>query len=156
MKVSRRIAPNRRPPFNARTTNNHTIASDCCLQQPRRDCGNHEAGQRVLGTPRVNFTLEAKMSTFDVAYFKRQGRTVVLVIVSPSFAAMPESEKEQACVALQTCASLAQLDGYVVPVWDDHSGRPQFWAPSEWHPFFESLIWQNVAENINGSLKCNW
>lgn len=96
------------------------------------------------------------MQTFDVAYFKRQGQTVVLVVVGASFTGMPESDKSRACIALQSCARSAGLDGTVVPVWDDQSGRPRFWAPPEWLPFFESLTWQNVADNINGSLRCDW
>ena len=96
------------------------------------------------------------MQTFDVAYFKRQDQAVILVVVGPSFTSMGEADKTRACAALQTCARSARLDGTVVPVWDDHSGWPRFWAPPEWHPFFESLTWQNVADNINGSLQCDW
>ncbi len=96
------------------------------------------------------------MQTFQVAYFKRQGQTVVLVVVTPSFAAMSDVDKNRACAALEVCAQSAGLDGHVVPVWDDHSGQPRFWAPAEWLPFFESLNWQNVADNINGSLQCDW
>jgi hypothetical protein len=96
------------------------------------------------------------MQTFDVAYFSHKGQTVTLVVVEPSFAAMPAAEKDRACVALQTCAQSAGLGGTVVPVWDDHSGRLRFWAPPEWHPFFGSMTWQNVADNINGKLQCSW
>jgi hypothetical protein len=37
----------------------------------------------LLGNPPT----EAEMQTFEVAYFKHQGQTVLLVVVSPSFLA---------------------------------------------------------------------
>jgi hypothetical protein len=96
------------------------------------------------------------MPTFDVAHFQRQGQTVVLVVVSPSFASMPDSDKGRACAALEACAHSAGLGGTVVPVWDDNSGKPRFWAPTQWHSFFGSLTWQDVVNNINHKLQCSW
>ena len=87
------------------------------------------------------------MATFDVAHINEQGQNIIIVIVGRQ---VMQSE----CDALQRCASSAGLAGVVVPVWPDFMGGFGFLAPMQWMSYFQSLDWNFICMNVNGTLTC--
>jgi hypothetical protein len=92
--------------------------------------------------------------TFDVAHIREQGVDIIIVPMDTSFGYKTEREQNEFSRALETFAHDAGMAGTVVPVWDSGGGRMAFLAPRNYHPFFQSIGWDDVAININKTLTC--
>ncbi|MFC4456580.1 hypothetical protein [Deinococcus sonorensis] len=93
------------------------------------------------------------MSNFDVAHIREQGQQMIIVPLNSNFHFQTPTQRQATIDALQACARSARLAGRVVPVWL-HAGSMYFIAPSQWRPFFQSLSWNDIMANINGTLTC--
>jgi len=94
------------------------------------------------------------MPSYDVAHIREQGIDLIIVPLQSTFGGLPQAEREATIQYLQRCANSAGLAGTVVPVRDAGGGRMGFIAPSNWHPFFNTINLGVVATNINLSLTC--
>jgi hypothetical protein len=94
------------------------------------------------------------METFQIAHIRVQGVSLIVVFVGPSLGHKPAFEQQQVVAALQQCARSAGLAGNVVPVWQDTSGRLNFIAPPNQHPYFRSVTFEYLRANINNALHC--
>lgn len=93
------------------------------------------------------------MPSFDVAHVREQGVDLIVVPLNSSFGHKPEAEQTEIIDAMQLAATAAGLAGTVVPIWTIGS-RTVFIAPSNWHPFFKSISWNDVLASINK--KISW
>lgn len=89
------------------------------------------------------------MPTFKVAHLREQGVDLIIVPLDPSFAGRKREEQDSAIRDLQMSATLAGLNGDVVPVWDSGQGRMGFIAPVPYHPYFRSINLAFVEVNLN-------
>ena len=94
------------------------------------------------------------MTTYDVAHIKEQGIDLIIIVVDSSFGLKTPDEQQGITMALQECATAADLAGTVVPVWDAGAGQMGFFAPTNWRPFLSSIDLAFVAANINRELTC--
>ena len=94
------------------------------------------------------------MVTYDVAHIKEQVIDLIIVVVDSSFGLKTPGEQQRITTALQECATVADLAGTAVPVWDAGAGQMGFFAPTNWRPFFSSIDLAFVAANINRELTC--
>jgi glutamate 5-kinase len=92
------------------------------------------------------------MPTFQVAHLRREGQDVIIVPVDRSFGKRSLTEQARIQEAFQRSAAAADMQGVVVPVWEDASGRLAFRAPPPWHDFFRSIDMVYVATALNRSL----
>jgi hypothetical protein len=91
------------------------------------------------------------MPTFKIAHIKEQGVDLIIVPLESSFGNLTSQDQHEQIAILQAHARAAKLAGTVVPVWDS-GGRMAFIAPTQWHPFFQSINLQRVAMSINREL----
>jgi hypothetical protein len=82
---------------------------------------------------------------FDVAQLDIQDVKVVVVFLDRR----PEPELYR---TLQRRARQAGLEGSVVAVWPDESGRTRFLAPPEQHAFFQVVGYDQLRAQISGTL----
>ena len=94
------------------------------------------------------------MERFQIAHIQVQGVNLIVVFVNSSLGYRPPDEQQQVVASLQACASAAGLAGNVVPVWRDASGRLNFIAPPNQHPYFKSVTFDYLYTNINKTLTC--
>ncbi|NHQ83189.1 hypothetical protein HA051_16615 [Chromobacterium vaccinii] len=94
------------------------------------------------------------MSTFKVAHIREQGIDLIITPLNSSFGRQTDQEQQDVIATLQMCASSAGLKGTVVPAWQE-GGRVRFIAPTRWHPFFKSINWNYIVQNINRELTCS-
>jgi hypothetical protein len=94
------------------------------------------------------------MEEFQVAHINVQNVNVIVVFVKPELGQRPNSEQQQVISALQSCARAAGLAGNVVPVWCDSAGHLNFIAPPNQHPFFKSVTFEVLYNQINKTLTC--
>ncbi len=92
------------------------------------------------------------MPTFQVAHLRREGQDVIIVPVDRSFGKRSLTEQARIQEAFQRSAAATDMQGVVVPVWEDASGRLAFRAPPLWHDFFKSIDMVYVATALNRSL----
>jgi hypothetical protein len=92
------------------------------------------------------------MPTFQVAQLRRDGQDVIIVPVDRSFGKRTPAEQARIQEAFQRSAAGADMQGVVVPVWEDASGRMAFRAPPPWHEFFKSIDMVYVATALNRTL----
>lgn len=95
------------------------------------------------------------MPKYDVAYIKEQGVDLIIIPLQSSFANKSVSVQQETQTYLQACANSAGLAGTVVPVWDASGGRMGFFAPQNWHSYFNNIDMAFVAANINRKLTCS-
>ena len=91
------------------------------------------------------------MPQFKIAHVKENGVNLISVPLARRFGDLTEGEKNCILTELQDRAVALQLNGRVVPVWDD-GGNMRFIAPREWHGFFRSLRLATVRANLNREL----
>lgn len=92
------------------------------------------------------------MPTFRIAHLHEQGNDMIIVPLDPSFGNQAPIEQQRIVAELQMRARAAGLAGTVVPIWDTGGGRMTFMAPHQWHPFFRSIDFRWVAQNLNKNL----
>ncbi len=93
------------------------------------------------------------LSKYKIAHLREQGQNMIIIPLDDNFEHKTSSEQSAIVDSLQRCASSAGLAGTVVPVWL-HGHQMKFIAPRPWHPFFKSLTWNNVLQNLNKELTC--
>ncbi|MFJ3464222.1 hypothetical protein [Achromobacter spanius] len=94
------------------------------------------------------------MATFEIAHLREQGQDIIIIPLESSFGLKASTQQQKIVGSLQLCAQSAGLAGTVVPVW--LSGQQvNFIAPRPWHPFFRSLSWAMIHQNLNKTLTCN-
>lgn len=93
------------------------------------------------------------MPSFDAAHVREQGVDLIIVPLDHSFGHKSESEQNDIIDAMQVAANSVGLAGTVIPIWRVGS-RTVFIAPTNWHPFFKSISWNDVLANINK--KISW
>lgn len=88
------------------------------------------------------------MPRFKVAHIKEQGVDLIIVPLDSSFNLKSQEQQTEIVNDLQAHATAAGLAGIIVPVWTVGS-TIYFIAPPNWHPFFRSISWNFVLQNIN-------
>ena len=88
------------------------------------------------------------MPRFKVAHINQQGVDLIITPVNDSFNHKPHSEQIEIIESLELAAHAAGLKGTVVPVWRV-GNRMAFIAPNPWHPFFQTITWDDVLSNVN-------
>lgn len=88
------------------------------------------------------------MPSFKVAHINRQGVDLIITPVNESFNHKSHAEQIEIIESLEVQAHQAGLKGTVVPVWRV-GNRMAFIAPNPWHPFFQSITWDDVLANVN-------
>lgn len=89
------------------------------------------------------------MPHFKIAHVKEQGQDMIIVPLDPKFGSATAKAQAATIADLQAHASVANIKGRVVPVWDAGRGRMGYVAPPEWQPFFNSLTLIQIATNLN-------
>jgi hypothetical protein len=89
------------------------------------------------------------MPRYKAAHIKEQGIDLIIIPLESSFGHIGASTQHAEIAELQSRANDAGLRGTVVPVWDSGEGRMAFIAPTQWHPYFDSLTLAFVAMNLN-------
>ena len=92
------------------------------------------------------------MPRFKVAHVNQSGIDLIIIPVESAFGNMPIQSQLATSADIQNHADSAGLRGTVVPVWDAGLGRMGYLAPTNWHPFFNSINLQWVWANINREL----
>jgi hypothetical protein len=77
---------------------------------------------------------------------------MIIVPLESSFGNRSQEEQRGMVSDLQRQARSAGLAGTVVPIWQTSSGGTKFIAPKPWHPFFQSMSFQDVLANLNKTL----
>ena len=80
--------------------------------------------------------------------------THAILGLDDNFEYKSDNEQFEIVDSLQAYARSAGLAGTVVPVWL-HGRQMKFIAPRPWHPFFKSLTWNSVLQNLNKELTCS-
>lgn len=93
------------------------------------------------------------MATFKIAHIKEQGVNVIIVPLATSFGDRAERDRIEIIELLQAAATEAQLRGKVVPMWQEERGY-KFIAPPEWQPYFRTVKWKDVLNNLNREIAC--
>lgn len=93
------------------------------------------------------------MKRFKIAHIREQGVDLIIVPLEQAFGRKTKQEQSEIIGSLQTCAASAGLAGTVVPVWQEGNSH-RFIAPPNWHPFFESLGWDQIMVSRNRELTC--
>lgn len=92
------------------------------------------------------------MVTLQVAHLMVQGVNLIIVPLAPDFGQKLPVAQRQVVDEIQVRARSAGLAGTVVPVWDAGAGRMGFVAPTNWHPYFQSISLSHVYSNLNRTL----
>ena len=95
------------------------------------------------------------MDRFQIAHVHEQDMALIIVPLDDAFRHRSALEQLRVRAALQASATIAGLDGSVVPVWDAGDGRMAFLAPLDCHPFLSGIDLAFVFDHINGELACN-
>src|SRR5450759_5555700 len=69
------------------------------------------------------------MPTFQVAHLRRDGQDIIIVPVDRTFGKRSPAEQSHIQEAFQRSAVSVEMNGVVVPVWEDAAGRMAFRAP---------------------------
>lgn len=93
------------------------------------------------------------MPSFEVAYIREQGQSVVIVPLADEFEDQSSSVQREIIKELEARARAAGLDGPVAPIWEA-DGCTKFIAPAPWHAFLKKLSWSWVAMHVNR--KISW
>jgi hypothetical protein len=93
------------------------------------------------------------VETYQVAHLNIQQVNIIIVFLDTAFNRQVPQRQNAVHLRLQAAASSAGLAGNVVPVWLDDLGQTQFIAPSQQHPFFKSVSFEQLATQVNGTLK---
>jgi hypothetical protein len=91
------------------------------------------------------------MPSFKAAHVREQGVDLIIVPLDPSFGQLSVDEQCELIDRMQQAANSAGLAGTVVPVWRI-GARTAFVAPRNWHPFFQSVTWDDVLANVNNMI----
>ena len=89
------------------------------------------------------------MPTFQVAHLQRDGQDIIIVPVDRTFGKRSPAEQAHIQEAFQRSAVSVEMNGVVVPVWEDAAGRMAFRAPPPWHEFLKSIDMVFVATALN-------
>jgi hypothetical protein len=100
-----------------------------------------------MGTPTPKRT--DAMPTFQVAHLRRDGQDIIIVPVDRTFGKRSPAEQAHIQEAFQRSAVSVEMNGVVVPVWEDAAGRMAFRAPPPWHEFLKSIDMVFVATALN-------
>jgi hypothetical protein len=92
------------------------------------------------------------MPDFKIAHIRQQEQDMVIVPLTPEFEHKTPTEKRSAIDELQVRSQAAGLAGTVVPAWL-YQNRVHFIAPEPWHPFFQSLTWNQILASVNKELR---
>lgn len=88
------------------------------------------------------------MPRYKAAHVREQGVDLIIIPLDSSFHHKSQQEQTDIIDELQTRANAAGLGGTVVPVWTV-GNRMGFIAPNNWHPFFQSVTWNGILQNLN-------
>jgi hypothetical protein len=89
------------------------------------------------------------MPTFQVAHLQHNGQDIIIVPVDRTFGKRSPAEQARIQEAFQRSAVCVEMNGVVVPVWEDAAGRMAFRAPPPWHAFLKSIDMVYVATALN-------
>jgi len=92
------------------------------------------------------------MPVFQVAHLRRDSQDIIIVPVDRTFGKRSPSEQARIQEAFQRSAAAVEMNGVVVPVWEDATGRMAFRAPPPWHEFLKSIDMVYVATALNRTL----
>lgn len=92
------------------------------------------------------------MPIFQVAHLRRDGQDIIIVPVDRTFGKRSPAEQARIQEAFQRSAASVEMEGVVVPVWEDAVGRMAFRAPPPWHEFLKSIDMVYVATALNRTL----
>jgi hypothetical protein len=93
------------------------------------------------------------METFQVAHLNVQNVNLIIIFLNTAFDSKTSQEQHAVQVALQAASRTAGLAGNVVPVWLDPFGETKFIAPRQQHPYFQSASYDQLAMQINRTLR---
>ncbi|TAL00198.1 MAG: hypothetical protein EPO08_14435 [Rhodospirillaceae bacterium] len=92
------------------------------------------------------------MPTLRVAHIREQGVDLIIIPLDKSFGQQTQAQQQQSIETLRMSATLAGLQGDVIPVWELDGGRMSFIAPKNYHPYFSSITLEFVFANLNRDL----
>jgi hypothetical protein len=87
-----------------------------------------------------------------VAHIREQNVDLIIVPLDKGFGGQSRAQQEAGIEAIRMSATLANLAGDVIPVWDAGDGRMSFIAPKPYHPYFQSISLEFVFANLNRDL----
>lgn len=93
------------------------------------------------------------MTELQIAHWHERGTYFVIVPVESSFGTQSRVAQEEEIDRLRFAAMSADLNGTVVPVWQD-GNRLAFRAPQRFHSFFKSLSLPLINSKLNATLSC--
>jgi hypothetical protein len=92
------------------------------------------------------------MTKLRVAHIQEQGVDLIIVPLDVSFGNQAPAAQQSAIETLRMSATLAGLNGDVIPVWDMGDGRMAFLCHKNYHPYFRSINLEFVYANLNKEL----
>jgi len=96
------------------------------------------------------------MTAFDIAYISEEEdeEDLILIPLNPTFGEKTPAEQREFIETMQACAARAELEGIVIPVWQDDKNIMNFIAPDHLHPFLNGISYNYVLVNVNRKLRC--
>ena len=89
------------------------------------------------------------MQTFEIAQLNFYDVDVVLVFLDTQFDAATPRQRQDTYATLQECLPQNGLTGNLMLVWQDHQGVTKFIAPSQQHPFFQTMTYDQLHAQVN-------
>lgn len=93
------------------------------------------------------------MPDLQIAHLREHGTYFVIVPVESTFGMQSRVAQEEAIDRLRVAAMSVDLNGTVVPVWQD-GNRLAFRAPQRFHGFLRSLSLPLINSKLNATLPC--
>ncbi len=136
--------------------------AECCNPHPLFDCKSYLlAHPDATGNPLVHYLTrrpdsrgpcEASPGTFGTARFMIQEVEVLAVLPDSGFDVCPEAAQHRTYTTLQACAARDGFSGEIALVWQDAARKKKFLCAPQQQPFFESLRYDQLAAQINGTM----
>lgn len=136
--------------------------AECCNPHPLFDCKSYLlAHPETTGNPLVRYLTrhpdsltpcEASPGTFGTARFTIQEVEVLAVLPDSGFDVCPEAAQHRTYTTLQACAARDGFSGEIALVWQDAARKKKFLCAPQQQPFFESLRYDQLAAQINGTM----
>ena len=136
--------------------------AECCNPHPLFDCKSYlTAHPQTTGNPLAHYLThrpeshspcDASAGTFHAARFTIQEVEVLAAFPDSGFDVCQESARQRIYTTLQACAARDGFSGELALVWEDSAGAKRFLCAPQQQPFFESLLYDQLAAQINGKI----